>query len=222
MFSSLEFDVFCILDWSSTVLDIREQFPLLPIDNTLALAAQMRITHPNAQFTRTSSRKYIVMTTDLLIDIQTDTGVRQIARDVKPSGQLDNPRVLQKLELARRYWAARNVDWGIITERDYNQVMARNLKEKLRSHHSLHGKIDLPENELDELGYNFTEIVRTGDMSLSKAARTFEQQNSLDAGFGVTFAWHLIATKRWIVDLSIPLQANRKLSLITTAFDNDD
>jgi hypothetical protein len=220
LFSSLEFDVFCILDWLPNVLDVREQFPLLPIDETLALAAQMRITHPNVQYKRTSPYKYIVMTTDLLIDIQTDTSVRQVALDIKPSGQLDKPTVLKKLEIARRYWAARNIEWRIITERDYNQVMARNLKEKLRSHHSLHGKIDLPENELDELGHIFTQIVRSGDMSLSKAARTFEQQNSLDPGFAVTFAWHLIATKRWIVDLSTPLQANRKLSLLATAFDD--
>jgi hypothetical protein len=222
LFSSLEFDVFCILDWLPNVLDVREQFPLLPIDETLALAAQMRITHPNVQYKRTSPYKYIVMTTDLLIDIQTDTGVRQVALDIKPSGELDKRRTLEKLELARRYWAARGIEWRIITQHDYNHVIAKNLKEKLRAHRSPTGKIRLPENELDELGYNFTEIVRTGDMSLSKAARTFEQQNSLDPGSGITLAWHLIATKKWIVDLSVLLQTSRKLSLITTAFDNDD
>jgi hypothetical protein len=222
LFSSLEFDVFCILDWSSTVLDIREQFPLLPISDTLSIAAQMRISHPNVQYKRGSPYKYIVMTTDLLIDIQTDTGVRQVALDIKPSGELDKRRTLEKLELARRYWAARGIEWRIITQHDYNHVIAKNLKEKLRAHRSPTGKIRLPENELDELGYNFTEIVRTGDMSLSKAARTFEQQNSLDPGSGITLAWHLIATKKWIVDLSVLLQTSRKLSLITTAFDNDD
>jgi hypothetical protein len=182
----------------------------------------MRITHPNAQFTSTSSRKYIVMTTDLLIDIQTDTGVRQVALDIKPSGELDKRRTLEKLELARRYWAARGIEWRIITQHDYNHVIAKNLKEKLRAHRSLTGKIDLPLNELDEMTRSLTNIVRSGDMSLSKAVRVFEQQNSLDAGSGITLAWHLIATKKWVVDLSVLLHTSRKLSLVATAFDNDD
>jgi hypothetical protein len=98
--------------------------------------------------------------------------------------------------------------------------MARNLKEKLRSHRSPTGKIALPENEIDEMARSLTNIVRSGDMSLSKAVRTFEQQNSLDAGSGITLAWHLIATKKWIVDLSVRLQTSQKLSLIATAFDD--
>lgn len=220
LLSSLEFDVFCLLDWSPTVLDIREQFPLLPLSDTLSIATQMRIPHPHEQFRRASPRKYIVMTTDLLIDIQTDTGVRQVALDIKPSGELDKRRTLEKLELARRYWAARNVDWGIITEFDYSSVMARNLREKIRPYRSLEGQIDLPSDEINELARALTTAVRSGNHTLTKTVRIFDQEYNLPAGYGVTLVRYLIATRQWTVDLTAPLHLNRKLSLLSTVFDD--
>jgi TnsA endonuclease N terminal len=48
LFSKLELHYFYILDWSSIVSDIREQFPL-DLDETLAIAKQLGISHPNHQ-----------------------------------------------------------------------------------------------------------------------------------------------------------------------------
>ena len=58
--SNLERDYFYLLDWSSTVTDIREQYPLLPQEETLKIAEQCNIKHPRDPKTNHP----IVMTTD--------------------------------------------------------------------------------------------------------------------------------------------------------------
>src|SRR5437867_2669390 len=43
--SNLEASYFYLLDFSKSVTDVREQFPLLPIEETLAIAEQCGIKH---------------------------------------------------------------------------------------------------------------------------------------------------------------------------------
>src|SRR5437763_3503534 len=44
--SKLEKKYFYILEWSKVVVDIREQYPLLPLEDTLALAKLYGFDHP--------------------------------------------------------------------------------------------------------------------------------------------------------------------------------
>src|SRR6266481_8378832 len=63
--SNLEASYFYILEQSSSVADIREQFPLLPLHETLAIAEQCGIKHPRVP----NTTEPIVMTTDFLVDV---------------------------------------------------------------------------------------------------------------------------------------------------------
>lgn len=44
--SLLEASYFYVLDWSPIVLDIREQYPLLPLEETLEIAEECNVKHP--------------------------------------------------------------------------------------------------------------------------------------------------------------------------------
>jgi hypothetical protein len=48
LFSQLEVNYFYALEWSESVTDIREQYPLLPLDETLDIAQACGFTHPKA------------------------------------------------------------------------------------------------------------------------------------------------------------------------------
>src|SRR4051794_29504805 len=65
LMSDLELDFFFILEWSTRVVDIREQFPLLPVEETVAIAQALGIRHPMDMRTK----KPIVLTTDFLITV---------------------------------------------------------------------------------------------------------------------------------------------------------
>jgi hypothetical protein len=63
LLSDLGAKVFYAFDFSPSVLDIREQFPLLPLEDTLAIAEECRVSHPADPGTKHP----VVMTTDLLV-----------------------------------------------------------------------------------------------------------------------------------------------------------
>ena len=120
LLSDIERDAFYQFDWADTVTDIREQYPL-DREYTRRIAADLDIKHPRDAATE------IVMTTDFLVDIAYEGKLRQLARAVKPASELEKPRVIDKLEIERRYWVQQGVDWGIITERDIPEAIVTNI-----------------------------------------------------------------------------------------------
>jgi hypothetical protein len=127
--SKLERKYFYILEWSKIVVDIREQYPLLPLDDTLAIAKQYGFDHPAIpNKDDIKSLDPVVMTTDFLITIVVDGKRIEQARTIKYADDLQAPIVLQKLEIERRYWEARQIRWGIVTEHDIPTTLADNVE----------------------------------------------------------------------------------------------
>lgn len=106
------------------MLDVREQYSLLPLEETLVIAEACGVKHPKDPHTN----QPIVMTTDFVVTISVDGKDVDEARTVKYAGDLNSPRVLEKLEIERRYWEARDVDWKIVTEQQVSKVLARNVE----------------------------------------------------------------------------------------------
>lgn len=117
--SNNELMYFYLLEWSEEVEDIREQYPLLDVGTTVDIASRAGIQHPVDSY---SGFPY-VMTTDFVIT--TKRGL--VARAVKMSGELRSSRVVEKLEVERRFWKARGVPWGLVTEREISAIKARNI-----------------------------------------------------------------------------------------------
>lgn len=114
--SRLEADAFIYYDCSPDVTDILEQY-YLTLEETLEIADELHISHP------WSGKYYNAVTTDLLIR----KGDSWIARAIKSSRDLENERVLEKLELERVYFSRRGIDWKIVTEKEIDRVLIQNL-----------------------------------------------------------------------------------------------
>ncbi|WP_233882599.1 TnsA endonuclease N-terminal domain-containing protein [Brevibacillus laterosporus] len=89
-----------------------------PIEETISIAEELNIKHP----TDPKTKHPIVLTTDFLISVSN----HEVARTIKPSSLLDSPRVIEKFEIERHYWANRNIDWGIVTEVDIPKTLVQN------------------------------------------------------------------------------------------------
>lgn len=91
------------MEWALDVIDIREQYPLLPLERTLFIAEKLGIRYPIDPKT-----KYpIVMTTDMMLTIKSADDVRFMAHSIKPSNKLSR-RVLEKLQIEKaslKIWA---------------------------------------------------------------------------------------------------------------------
>lgn len=123
LLSDMERNFFYILEFSSDVIDIREQYPLLPIEDTMDIAMELGITHPKDPKTN----EPIVMTTDFLITINNNGKYVEVARTIKSKDDLINKRILEKFEIERLYWKRKEIDWGIVTENEINKIIAHNI-----------------------------------------------------------------------------------------------
>jgi len=120
LMSNLELQLFYLLDWSDDVTDIREQYPLSDLSEAIKIAEYAQIRYP---YDPKSGFPY-VMTSDFYVETRHSINVLS----VKPSSELSNLRVREKLEIERRYWLRRGVTWNIITEHEINRTKAANIE----------------------------------------------------------------------------------------------
>lgn len=207
-FSKLEHRYHLILDWSG-LLDIQEQFPLLPVDKTMSIATQYGIPHP----IDTISKEPIVMTTDFRISIPCPIGKKVITRAVKPAEELLKKRVIEKLEIERRYWEMLGIDWGIVTEREIDWVLVENLiwAYKFKSFSSLH---PLTEEIVYKISGVLTDSLSSKELSLSDVALECDDLLGLKSGTSLSVARYLIASRQWQINMMVLIDPREKLNLL--------
>lgn len=212
LLSDLERNYFYFLEFSEAVSDIREQYPLFPLQETLLIAKELGIQHPKNPQTQEPT----VMTTDFLITIKDDKGeVRDIARTLKYKKELLKERVLEKFEIERVYFERHGINWGIVTEKEVSSVVAHNLSD-------LHAYYFLDDIE----GVRSIEKTVRGDMlaafisrlidyegTLRSACNSFDKDMQLPRGTSIALLKHLLFNKVLVIDLSEEIDLNEQLKL---------
>jgi len=198
LMSNNELAYFYILDWSDSVTDIREQYPLSDLSCAVSIAAQAGIKYPTD---RASGYPY-VMTCDFMIT--TITGVK--ARTIKMAAELENARVLEKLEIERRYWAAQGIDWKIVTEREIPYQKAKNI-EWLYDAQNFRGELYGFREAQDML----LQLLLYGKYSIADAAHMVENEFLFPAGTGLHLFKQLVLAREFIIiDINKPLNLHAK------------
>lgn len=121
--SDLETRLICLADYNKYVIDIREKFPIFPLDGRQVLAKKLGIKYPFILGTRTPA----VMTTDFLLTLNKDGIISYLEVAVKPSEELRKYRVCEKLDLERVYWQSLDIEWTLATEIDLLEALNDNL-----------------------------------------------------------------------------------------------
>ncbi|MFT3689815.1 TnsA endonuclease N-terminal domain-containing protein [Paenirhodobacter sp.] len=200
LLSDIERGALLIYDFRDDVRDIREQFPL-DLDQTLGIAEAAGIRHP----VDSRSRVDLVQTTDLLVDLEHDGKIVTIARTIKPSETLGPPRTIEKLEIERRYWTGRGIDWGIVTEREQHPILLRNL-ELLQGFVSLDDLNQPFEGYYRErAGLIAAELERWPTAALHDFCQAMDTRLGLDPGGTLLLVRHLLAARVWRVDMMQPV-----------------
>lgn len=201
------------LEWSKIVTDIREQYPLLQLEETVDIAKQCGFDHPaipNKYDPKTLEP--IVMTTDFLITLMIDGKRVERARTVKYADDLQSPRVLQKLEIERRYWEARGISWGIVTEHEIPGVLSDNV-EILYPYRYLDEDSRYSRRELYSAATALTQAVQESTLSLRHSALDCDAIIGFDPGTSLSIAYFLIANRYWEIDMYTPIQPGKRLEL---------
>ncbi|MDR3288992.1 MAG: TnsA endonuclease N-terminal domain-containing protein [Peptococcaceae bacterium] len=200
LMSNNELAYFYILDWSDSVTDIREQYPLSDLECAVKCAATAGIRYPKDNV---SGYPY-VLTCDFMIT--SASGLK--ARTVKQSAELNNPRVLEKLEIERRYWFSRGIDWKIVTENEISRQKAKNIEW-------LYTAIDFSvsgcsEIEIEQAKIYMLDSLRCGENSAIEVVQMVEDEFMLASGAGLQLFKQLVLDGRYALDISQPLDLTEK------------
>lgn len=155
LLSNAERDYLLILEHDPSIIDIREQFPLLAQADTQAVASSLNYRHPVYPGTQIP----VVMTTDFLITFIDSAGKEKLAaRSVKYRKEFESAsvreqnRMVEKLEIEEKYWALRNVEWKLVLHENLPQLKIKNLVV-LRTYASIHPSLPTDKNINSLLDY---------------------------------------------------------------------
>ncbi len=204
--SDTEYFAFLHFWWEDIVTDIREQFPLLDRESTARIAECLGVKHPVDPHSRTP----IVMTTDFLLTLYTGSRQTLKACAVKQASELDNGRVLEKLEIERIYLEERGVEWRLVTEKEVKTPLGRNLGWIFPCFdESCLGDPAL----VAALSSHFVEtILGVPHAPAWFLCQEFDSTFELTPGVGLTLLRHLLARKALTTDLTARMLPDRPAS----------
>lgn len=190
-FSDLEFHAFLLLEWSHAVTDIREQFPLNP-DATMRIAEDLGIKHPKM------NGELIVMTTDFVATHGDSSHL--LAIQVKPSNELNKPRVKEKLAIEQRYWQQLGVGFEVITEATLHSVKVQNIRWILSTRLT-----DYSDAELCNIGVFWRSRLKDSlPQNLVDFASEIDEQRGAEAGLGLAELRVLFKSRIAKFDINLP------------------
>lgn len=184
--SDYESGYYYLLEWADNVIDIREQFPL-DIKETVAISDSIGIKHPSYKGNN------ITMTTDFVITLKPGN---TIARTVKSSIDLENKRILEKFSIEQEYWNRRDVDWGIVTDKELNKTFIQNIKFFL----SYKGFIDNENINMSIVNMLISEI-SSYNCKLKDVLTASDESYDLVTGYSLNIFKSLVADKKLQVDM---------------------
>jgi hypothetical protein len=205
LMSDLELYYFLVMQWEDSVVDINEQFPLLPIEETILIANEYGIIHPPRNAKKVEDK--IVMTTDFLLTINTGGVVKQIARTIKPINMLGKLRVLEKFKVEQEYWKRKGIDWGVITDEQIPKIKAQNIYYIYQNYFWAEEN-GYNVSTIDKLVYDFKNILHENKFVVDISVKKFEILNGWMEGDGLNFFKFLLAKKIVCTDFDTKIDFN--------------
>nr|WP_255255205.1 TnsA endonuclease N-terminal domain-containing protein [Bacillus pseudomycoides] len=202
---------FYLTEYSNSVIDIREQFPLLPLEETIVIANELGINHSTDPKTGIP----IVMTTDFLLTVNKGHNVTEVARTIDMKDELLKERVLEKFEIEREYWQRKDIDWTIVTEEEISKTMARNIGYihdyyDIRDYDVFQGMSSL---HIEDLSLSLMQRLLNNKQNIHIITNEFDTDTHLPFGSGVTLFYHLLAQKVIVIDMLKPLNLEQKIEI---------
>lgn len=195
--SELELQYFYTLEWSPYVIDIREQFPLLPLEKTVEIAERLGIKHPRENG---STGPLKVITTDFYLIVKTQSGAKTIVRSIKPTGKL-TIRELEKFDIEKIYFKEMGInDWGIVTNTDIPKTFIKNISW-LYDAKTLNNRPNIDSSLVSKLEPRLYKAIKTEELGLSNLALKYDEIFGLEFGSCLFIIKYLLANKIWQADI---------------------
>lgn len=172
LLSRLELSAFLVFDRYKQTTDIKEQYPL-PIVDSLSICERLGIKHPQIV------GKLKVVTTDLVVELKSKAG---IAVAVKYSDDLNDLRVVEKLQIEKTFWEQQGYKWRLFTE----QEITPSIKENLEWLHAANQNLDELYSELSTVDVQLIfQRLKEHNKRLSTTCAALDDEYSCEPGFHI-------------------------------------
>lgn len=112
---------FHLLDRQTDVIDIREQFPILDLNETLAICSELGVKHTHHGFFPEP------FTLDFLITRQTRSGLMHQARSIKTVVDAAIPKIRLRLKVEHKWCEQNSIDWKLVDTTEYTTDLLSTL-----------------------------------------------------------------------------------------------
>ena len=208
LLSDLQLYYFYLLEFDNQVIDIREHYPLLDFhEQDISLDEKLKRKLFNAK----TNVPHILTVPFLVTKLDSQQIPYYEARVIKSSSELEKPSTIERFELIRRYCNKKNIDFGIVTEKEINKQLARNISwiltaydistysELVGNYHSL--KIDM------------VQLFSFPNITFQEVFTKIEKNYQLPEGSALILFKHLLATKQLHMDINTKIELSDCVSL---------
>jgi hypothetical protein len=203
--SNLELYFFYVLEWALNVSDIREKYPLLPVEEIMEIAEHIGISYPMDR----KCKEPLVMVTDFLVNHDD----KLMAYSVMYETTLEKNRMLERMHIERTFWKRHGVDFAVVTENDIDKVFVHNL-EWIHAHRDLSFSPGITRDKLCEIEPMLKNHIRGASQPLSKSCLELDSRLDLIEGTSEWLVKHLIAVRTWKVDMYKILDPEEPLTIL--------
>ncbi|MBE2213510.1 MAG: TnsA endonuclease N-terminal domain-containing protein [Opitutaceae bacterium] len=194
LLSNLEFTAFIWLLSDPTVTDIQEQYPLLPLKATLAIAEELKLVHSGLY----QGDDPTVMTTDFLVTRQADGRETKTAYTVKKARAAQSHHFKRKFRIEERFWQNVGVSLKTLTEHDLPFSAVRSAEWILQAGWPYFLADVSFERRLEIAGEVAVRCAGSEDM-LADVAAQVDADLGLEDGTGLDVVRWMLVERRWVV-----------------------
>lgn len=196
--------MYYLLHWEDSVIDIREHFPLLDIEQVIKDKKGLDL----EKFADKKTGTPYVFSTTFLVTVRISKNEEfYIARSVKSAIELEKKHIIEKLELERRYWESKGIDWGIVTQKDIPVIKAKNI-EWIYSVLENSEERGIDNNTKKDLSQELILKLMNSSNTVREIIAEFDNEFQLEKGTGLYIFKYLIATKSIKVDMEQKININ--------------
>ncbi|WP_416761919.1 TnsA endonuclease N-terminal domain-containing protein [Roseateles sp. So40a] len=218
LLSDGELSLFYILERSAAVHDVREQFPL-DRELTMEVAHSLGIKH---QFYDGTHVPY-VMTVDFMVDRHVGQTTRLEAYEVKVAHDLEQPRVLELLEVSRESLARLGIELHIVVKELLPLQKVKNLGW-VRNAQLEENAVEQYEGYFEDYKARMMQELSTFTFegSLSDYCEDFDRRNGVYKGTGLRVARMLVLSRFLYMDFSCESPERLHMSTFRLASDREN
>ena len=209
--SSIESDFFYQAEFNDSVIDIREQFPLLPLNLTEQIAGHIGVKHPLVRGVKGPPVLY-VMTTDFLLTVKDPTGgIKYKAFAVKPDC-IPTLRMAEKLEIERLFWAMHDIEFKVYVGSELNRIRSKNIAWVTSA-------IRIDAAHYEDLPFDdVVQALHPGDYALEALCSSQARRLNVEGSDIMTIIQVVIAKKLILVDLTTPIPELGVLRVLSNSY----